>query len=96
MENSQQSSTDRLAVAIERGTKVIERNARLSRRFAVGLVFGVGTALGASLIATIIIGFFYSTLAHFRVTVPLNQEQTQDLLKGQIELQTPQNNETIP
>lgn len=60
-----------IAKELHRLTKVIERQTGLGRRFLLGLLFGLGTALGASVVATVVILFMRLVLGYFGVDDPL-------------------------
>jgi len=67
----------------------LEKQNSFKRRILLGILFGVGTAIGASIIASLII----LTVARFFEVTGLkgwiDTSSTQQLIEGQIKLQTP-------
>lgn len=66
-----------------------EKQNRISRRFLVGLVFGVGTAIGASVVATLIIFFLSQIISFFNPNIISDPQELQQLLEQQIEQNRP-------
>ncbi len=79
----------RLADAIGRLADALEKQNLYHRRFLSGLIFGVGTAIGASVIATLIIVTLSRVFSLVGIANFLDPSFGQQVLKEQIESQTP-------
>jgi len=74
---------NRLTDAVSRVADVLESQNRYRRRFLMGIVFGVGTAIGASIIASILVLWFSWLLQ----VVGLDETLLGDNLTGVVEEQ---------
>lgn len=83
------SATRALAKETQRIANQLEKQNNLSRRFVVGILFGVGTALGASLIATIIIVIFSRLVSGVGIDLLKESQSFQHYLQQQIEQSRP-------
>lgn len=81
---------NRLADEISRVALAMERQNSLRRKFAMGVLFGVGTALGASVIASILVLIFSSFLRSVGLNPDVLSEDATRTMETQIRLQTPQ------
>ncbi len=64
---SQKHDSDRLANEIARVANAMELQNSLRKKFLMGLLFGIGTALGASVIASILVLLFGQALQSFGI-----------------------------
>ncbi|NQV12079.1 hypothetical protein HQ524_01825 [Candidatus Uhrbacteria bacterium] len=79
-----------LAREVSRVASALERQSSAKHRFLMGLVFGVGTAIGASLIASIIIITIARTLSAIGIDPGTFGQDAGSTIEQQIKLQTPQ------
>ena len=91
---SKTSGTDKavakLGEQVARVAAALEKQNSLRRRLVVGVVFGVGTAIGASVIATVIIVATAKLLAPIGVDLVSELNRVRGVLQTQIQDQTPQ------
>ena len=79
-----------LAKEVSRVATALERQNSAKRRFLMGIVFGVGTAIGASIIASLIVILAVKALSVIGLdSVSLGQD-IGTTIEQQIKLQTPQ------
>ncbi|KPJ85371.1 hypothetical protein AMJ57_03320 [Parcubacteria bacterium SG8_24] len=93
MENIQEGTDKtaaRLSDQISRVADALEKQNSLRRRLLTGLIFGVGTAIGASVIATLIIIGAARLLAPIGIDFLSELREARGVLETQIESQTPQ------
>lgn len=64
---SKKHDSDRLANEIARVANAMELQNSLRKKFLMGLLFGIGTALGASVIASILVLLFGQALQSFGI-----------------------------
>ncbi len=83
------SDAVRIADAIGRLANALEKQNLYHRRFLNGLIFGVGTAIGASVIATLIIVTLSRVFSLVGIANFLDPSFGQQVLEEQIESQTP-------
>jgi len=81
---------ERLALEVSRVADALEKQNNLRRRLFVGLIFGVGTALGASIVASILVFMLSRTFLALGVDLGSIGQDVQPILEEQIQLQTPQ------
>jgi len=89
-EVSTEQSLDQLSAEVRRVAKALERQNDLKRRLVTGIVFGVGTAVGASVIATLIIVGTARLLAPIGIDLVSELGRARAVLEQQIQQQTPQ------
>ncbi|MBU0625323.1 hypothetical protein KKF05_03200 [Patescibacteria group bacterium] len=87
---SEEVGTGRLAEEVARVADVLEKQNKLSRRLFLGIVFGVGTAIGASIIASILILAFSRIMTAVGLDTLVDSNQLKNLVEHQLEQQTPQ------
>ncbi len=90
MSKLQNKSKPVLEVELSRIAKALERQNDFKRRFLVGVVFGLGTALGASIVASLIILSFSSLLSAFGLDQFSPIPNAAQVLEEQLRNQTPQ------
>jgi len=87
----QNKSLNHLTKSIEHVAHILEQQNKPLKKFTMGVVFGVGTALGASIIASLIIFILLQILQATGIqTNPFTQD-AKTLIENQLKLQTPQN-----
>jgi len=86
----EESAIRELAKETGRLASNVAKQNSLSRRLLVGILFGVGTAIGASIIATILVVAFSRIVAAFGVDLLRESEQFQDYLEQNIEQSGPE------
>ncbi|MBU1348553.1 hypothetical protein KJ781_00600 [Patescibacteria group bacterium] len=74
---------------VGRLAQATERQNNLRRRFFLGVFFGLGTALGASIIASVLVYGLRNVLSVIGLERALQSPQGQQILEEQIRLQTP-------
>jgi len=83
-------TTAALAVELARVAKALERQNELRRRFMTGLVFGLGTAIGASIVASFLILAFTRILHAVGLDAVLIDQRAAQVLENQLKNQAPQ------
>lgn len=90
-EHSDQITTlDHLASEVGRVADALEKQNLARRKLLMGVIFGVGTAIGASIIASIVIVLLSRTFSAFGLDLNLLQEEVAPVLEQQLNTQTPQ------
>lgn len=84
------AAVSKLGKQVDRVAAALESQNSLRRRFVTGVVFGVGTAVGASIIATLIIVGTAKILAPIGVDLLSEIRNARSVLETQIMEQTPQ------
>ncbi len=79
-----------LSKELARVASALERQNSVKRRFFMGVVFGVGTAIGASLIASVIVLIMVRALSVVGLDVTGFGQDVGATIEQQIKLQTPQ------
>jgi hypothetical protein len=88
--NTQTEAILQLATETARVASALEQQNLMRRRFMMGVIFGIGTAIGASLIASIVIVLLSRTLSVFGFDANFLGSETQAVIEEQIKSQTPQ------
>lgn len=92
--NGQQISKEEsiifLTKEIARVASAMEKQNKIQRKFFMGIVFGVGTAIGASIIASILVFTFVKTLGIIGFDASILGENPSEVFEQQIKIQTPQ------
>ncbi len=79
-----------LSKQVSRVATALERQNSARRRFLMGLVFGVGTAIGASIIASAIIIFMVRAFSLIGFDASQFGQDIGSTIEGQLKLQSPQ------
>jgi hypothetical protein len=85
MESTTERKTDDLSANIGRVAKALEDQNKLTTRLFAGVMFGVGTAIGASVIATLIIITVAKLLAPIGIDFISEIKDTRALLDSQVQ-----------
>ncbi|PIR47859.1 hypothetical protein COV06_00450 [Candidatus Uhrbacteria bacterium CG10_big_fil_rev_8_21_14_0_10_50_16] len=80
----------RLVKEVGRVASALEKQNSVKKRLLLGVVFGVGTAIGASIIASLIILILSQTLRVFGVDTSAFNQDAANTIEQQTEIQTPQ------
>ena len=88
--DSTAQSIKSLSKEVSRMADILDKQNHLKRRFLLGLIFGLGTALGASVIASILVLSLSRLLSLAGIDSLIVGDQAVKTFEQQIKLQTPQ------
>jgi hypothetical protein len=87
----QTKAIDQLSTEVARVADALETQNSARKRFVMGVVFGVGTAIGASIIASVLVLIFSQTLSAVGLSQDFLGQDAESVIEEQINIQTPQN-----